>query len=254
MPDLNTLVQPDKGQSARTIHVIDAKGYDAWLNAQPPRHRTAAAAQKLSPSPYASAILPGDNAEDWSVVSVVANAEKLSPWCLAKLAETLPEGTYRVEGVDPGKAIHGWLAAQYKFDAYKKDEKAPTGPRVLLTADVARIEEAVRMANATFKLRDRINTGANDMGPADLEAAAADLVKAYGGQLSVVKGDEVEKGYGLLWAVGKAAGKGREPRLIEIEWGNPEHPKIAIIGKGVCFDSGGLDIKPASGMRLMKKD
>ncbi|MBB4097367.1 leucyl aminopeptidase family protein [Sphingomonas kyeonggiensis] len=254
MSDPNTLVQPDKGQSARTIHVIDAKGFDAWLAAQPPRHRTAAAAQKLTPSAYSSAILPGDGAEDWSVVSVVANAEKLSPWCLAKLAETLPEGSYRVEGVEPGKAIHGWLVAQYKFDTYKKDEKTPTGPRVLLTSDVARIEEAVRIANATYKLRDRINTGANDMGPADLEAAAADLVKAYGGQLTVVKGDEVEKGYGLLWAVGKAAGKGREPRLIEIEWGNPEHPKIAIIGKGVCFDSGGLDIKPASGMRLMKKD
>jgi len=172
MPDPNTLVQPDKGQPARTIHVIDAKGFDAWLAAQPPRHRTAAAAQKLVPSAYASAILPGDGAEDWSVVSVVANAERLSVWCLAKLAETLPEGTYRIEGVGRGKAIHGWLADQYKFDAYKKDETAPVGPRVLLTSEPARIEEAVRMANATYKLRDRINTGANDMGPADLEAAA----------------------------------------------------------------------------------
>ncbi|WP_204280656.1 hypothetical protein, partial [Serratia marcescens] len=111
------------------------KGFDAWLAAQPPRHRTAAAAQKLAPSPHASAILPGDAPEDWSVVSVVANAERLSAWCLAKLAETLPEGTYRVEGTEPGKALHGWLAAQYKFDAYKKDEKTPVGPRVLLTSD-----------------------------------------------------------------------------------------------------------------------
>jgi leucyl aminopeptidase len=254
MLDLTTLVQPDKGQAARTIHVIDAKGYDAWLAAQPVRHRTAATAQKLSAAPYASAILPGDGAEDWSVVTVVASAERLTPWCLAKLAETLPEGSYRVEGAEPGKALLGWLTAQYRFDTYKKEEKTPTGPRVLLTADPARIEEAVRMAAVTFKLRDRINTGANDMGPADLEAAAAELAKTYGGQLTVVKGAEVEKGYGLLWAVGKAAGKDRDPRLIEIEWGNPEHPRIAIIGKGVCFDTGGLDIKPAAGMRLMKKD
>ena len=254
MPDPATLVQPDKGQPARTIHLIDPKGFDAWLAAQPPRHRTAAQAQKLAPKGYSSAILPGDGAEDWSVVSVVANVDKLTPWCLAKLAETLPEGSYRVEGKEPGKAAYGWIAAQYAFARYKKQPEKPQGDRVLLSGDPVRIEEAVRMAAVTFKLRDRINTGANDMGPADLEAAAADLAKAYGGALSVAKGAEVEKGYGMLWAVGKAAGKGREPRLIEIEWGNPEHPRIAIIGKGVCFDTGGLDIKPAAGMRLMKKD
>ncbi len=254
MSDLSSLIQPDRGQPARTIHIIDAKGYDEWLGAQPPRHRAAAAAQKLSPTGYSNAILPGDGPEDWSVVTVVAKADKLGIWCLAKLAETLPEGTYRVEGTEPGKALYGWLTAQYKFDRYKKKDGKAQGPRVLLTGDPAKMDEALRMAGVAFKLRDRINIGANDMGPADLEEAATDLAKAYGATLSVVKGPEVEKGYGLLWAVGKAAGKGREPRLIEIEWGNPDHPRVAIIGKGVCFDTGGLDIKPASGMRLMKKD
>ena len=254
MPDLNTLVQPDRGQPARTIHLIDAKGFDAWLAAQPPRHRIAAQAQKLVPTGYSSAILPGDGPEDWSVVTVVANVERLTPWCLAKLAETLPEGTYRVDGREPGKALLGWLTAQYKFDRYKKKDEKAQGPRILLTGDPAKMEEALRLAGVTFKLRDRINTGANDMGPADLEAAAADLAKEYGATLTVVKGKEVEKGYGMLWAVGKAAGEGREPRLIELEWGNPDHPRIAIIGKGVCFDTGGLDIKTAAGMRLMKKD
>jgi leucyl aminopeptidase len=254
MPDLSTLVQPDRGQPARNIHLIDAKGFDAWLAAQPPRHRTAAQAQKLAPTGYSSAILPGDGPEDWSVVTVVANVERLTPWCLAKLADTLPEGIYRIDGREPGKALYGWLTAQYKFDRYKKKDDKAQGPRVLLTGDPAKMEEALRLAGVTFKLRDRINTGANDMGPADLEAAAADLAKEYGATLTVVKGKEVEKGYGMLWAVGKAAGEGREPRLIELEWGNPEHPRIAIIGKGVCFDTGGLDIKPAAGMRLMKKD
>jgi leucyl aminopeptidase len=254
MSDLTTLIQPDRGQAARTIHLVDAKGWDAWLNAQPPRHRAAIAAQKLSPSPYASATLPGDAPEDWSVVSVVANADRLSPWCLAKLAETLPEGTYRVEGAEPGAALYGWLTAQYKFDRYKKKDDKAQGPRVLLTADPARIDDAVRLGTVTHKLRDWINTGANDFGPADVEAAAAEIAKAYGATLTVTKGAEIEKGYGMIWAVGKAAGKGRDPRLIEIEWGNPDHPRVAIVGKGVCFDSGGLDIKPASGMRLMKKD
>lgn len=254
MPDLASLIQPDRGQPARTIHLIDPKGFDAWLAAQPPRHRAAAAAQKLTPTGYANAILPGDGPEDWSVATVVANVDNLSPWCLAKLAETLPEGTYRVEGREPGKALYGWLAAQYRFDRYKKKDDKAQGPRVLLTADPARMEEALRLATVTFKLRDRINTGANDMGPADLEAAAAELAKAHGATLTVAKGNEIARGYGLIWAVGKAAGEGREPRLIELEWGNPEHPRVAIVGKGVCFDSGGLDIKPASGMRLMKKD
>jgi leucyl aminopeptidase len=253
MPDLSTLIQADRGQPARTIHVVDAKGYEAWLAAQPPRHRTAAQAQKLAPTGYSSAILPGDAPEDWSVVTVVANADRLGPWCLAKLAETLPEGTYRVAGVEPGNALYGWLTAQYRFDRYKKEEKAQ-GPRVLLTGDPARIDETLRLANAAFKIRDWVNLGANDLGPADLEAAAADIAKAHGATLTVTKGAEIEKGYGMLFAVGKAAGKGREPRLIEIEWGHPDHPRVAIIGKGVCFDSGGLDIKPASGMRLMKKD
>ncbi|MHA6720276.1 leucyl aminopeptidase family protein [Sphingomonas sp. RS6] len=254
MIDPTTLVQPDRGQTARTIHLIDPKGFDAWLAAQPPRHRAAAQAQKLAPVGYSNAILPGDDADDWSVVSVVANVDKLSPWCLAKLAETLPEGSYRVEGVEPGTAIYGWLVAQYKFDRYKKPDAKPQGARVLLTGDPAKMDDAVRMATVTYKLRDRINTGANDMSPADLEVAGWELAKAYGATFNVVKGEELQQGYGMLWAVGKAAGKGREPRLIELEWGDPDHPRIAIVGKGVCFDSGGLDIKPASGMRLMKKD
>ena len=254
MIDLASLIQPDRGQAARSIHLVDPKGFDAWLSAQPPRHRAAAQAQKLAPTGYSSAILPGDGPEDWSVVTVVANVEKLTPWCLAKLAETLPEGSYRIEGREPGKALYGWLVAQYKFDRYRKKDEKAQGPRVLLTGDPARMEEALRLAAVTFKLRDRINTGANDMGPADLEAAAAELAKAHGATLSVARGSEIARGYGLIWAVGKAAGEGREPRLIELEWGNPEHPRVAIVGKGVCFDSGGLDIKPASGMRLMKKD
>ncbi|MBO9712239.1 M17 family metallopeptidase [Sphingomonas sp.] len=253
MPDFSQLIQPDRGQAARTIHVIDAASYDAWLAASPPRHRAAAAAQKLAPTAYSSAILPGDAPEDWSVVTVAANAAKLSPWCLAKLAESLPEGSYRVTGAEPGQALYGWLTAQYRFDRYRKDDKGQ-GPRVLLSSDPARLDETVRLATAACKIRDWVNLGANDFGPGDVEAAGAEIAKAHGAEFSVVKGADIEKGYGMLWAVGKAAGKGREPRLVEIHWGNPAHPKVAIVGKGVCFDSGGLDIKPAAGMRLMKKD
>jgi leucyl aminopeptidase len=252
-PAFSTLLQPDKGQPARTIHITDSAGFDAWLAAQPPRARAAAAAQKLKPTGYASAILPGDAADDWSVVTVVADAENLSAWCLAKLAETLPEGSYRLATGTPGPAVLGWLLAHYRFDRYLGDDKG-TGPRVLLTGEPARIDETVRLAEAVALVRDLVNTPAADMGPPHLEAEAARLAKAFDATLTVTRGAELESGYPMIHAVGLAAARDFAPRLIEVEWGNPDHPRLAIVGKGVCFDSGGLDIKPSSGMRLMKKD
>jgi len=253
MSDLSSLIQPDKGQPARTIHLVDAKGYDDWLKVQPPRHRTAIDAQKLKPTAYASAILPGDKAEDWSVVGIVSDVAKLSSWCLARLAETLPEGSYRLAEGEPGPAMLGWLSAQYRFERYRKDDTV-TGPRILLTSEVARIEETVRLAAATALVRDMVNTAAADMGPAELQHAVELLAKAHGATVTVTKGHDLETGFPMVHAVGRAADKSHAPRMIELEWGNPAHPRVAIVGKGVCFDSGGLDIKPSAGMRLMKKD
>ncbi len=251
--DFAALLQPDKGQPARTIHVTDPVHFDAWLAAQPPRARAAAAAQKLKPVGYASAILPGDDADDWSVVTVVANVDDFSSWCLAKLAETLPEGVYRLANGSTGPAPLGWLLAQYRFDRYKNDDKA-SGPRVLLTDEPARIEGFVRIAEAVALVRDLVNTPAADMGPPHLEAEAARIAKAFDATLTVTKGHELETGFPMIHAVGLAASRDFAPRLIELEWGDPANPRLAIVGKGVCFDSGGLDIKPSSGMRLMKKD
>jgi leucyl aminopeptidase len=253
MTDFSMLLVADKGQPARSIYLVDAAGYDDWLKRQPERHRTAVAAQGLKPVGYASAILPGEKADDWAVVSVVANVESLSPWCLAKLAETLPEGTYRVEGIAPGPAALGWLLAHYKFDRYLKSDN-PRGPRTLLTNDAAQIDAIVREAEAVALVRDLVNTPAADMGPGNLEAEAARIAKVHDAVLTVTKGHDLETGFPMIHAVGAASAREHAPRLIELEWGNPAHPRIAIIGKGVTFDSGGLDIKPSSGMRLMKKD
>jgi leucyl aminopeptidase len=253
MTDFAALLQPDRGQAARTIQVVDKSNFDTWLAAQPARARTAATAQKLKPASYASAILPGDDADDWSIVTVVANVEDLSSWCLAKLAETLPEGTYRLATGSPGPAPLGWLLAQYRFDRYKKDE-AVAGPRVLLSNEPARIDSFVQIAEAVALVRDLVNTPAADMGPPQLEVEVERLAKTYDAALTVTRGGELESGYPMIHAVGMAASREFAPRLIELEWGNPAHPRLAIIGKGVCFDSGGLDIKPSSGMRLMKKD
>ena len=138
MTELATLLQPDKGQPATALHLVDKKGFDSWLKGQPTRIRQAVSAQGFRGEGYQLAILPGEQAE-WSAVLGVANVEALSPWCLAKAAEQLPEGVYRVEGRGPGPAALGWLLGQYRFDRYRKEAKAK-GPRVLLTPEPAAIE------------------------------------------------------------------------------------------------------------------
>ncbi len=253
MMNYNALLQPDKDQPARAIHIVDPKGFDTWLSAQPERARTAIAAQGLKPKGYASAILPGEKTDDWSVVTVVANVEALSTWCLTRLAETLPEGTYRLVGREPGSAMLGWLLAQYRFDRYL-EVKDLKGARILLTAEPASIIETVSLAAATALVRDLVNTPAADMGPVDLQHAGETIAKTHGATVHVTKGHDLEVGYPMIHAVGMAADKKHAPRLIEIEWGNPKNPRVAIIGKGITFDSGGLNIKPGGSMRLMKKD
>jgi leucyl aminopeptidase len=253
MPDLSSLLQPDKGEPATLLRLVDKKGFETWLKGQPARVRQAAAAQGFKAEGYQLVILPGERADDWSAALGVANVDALSPWCLAKAAESLPEGRYRVEDRAPGPAALGWLLGQYSFDRYKAPKDAKGG-RILLTPEPARIDEIARLAEATFLVRDLVNTPAGDLGPAELEAAARAVAEECGAEVTITSGAALEEGYPMVAAVGRAAIETRAPRLIELAWGDRRHPRIALVGKGVCFDSGGLDIKPASGMRLMKKD
>jgi leucyl aminopeptidase len=252
MTQLSDLLQPDKGHRAIQLQLVDKKGFDAWVKGQPLQVRQAAEAQGFRGEGFQVAFLPGER-DSWSAALGVVNVDELSPWCLAKAAEALPEGTYRVAGRGPGPAVLGWLLGQYRFDRYKK-EKAPKGPRILLTDAPAAIEENLALAEATFLVRDLVNTPTEDMGPKQLEAAAAALARELKAEIKVTSGAGLESGYPMVAAVGRAAAPDRAPRLIELFWGDRRHPKLAILGKGVCFDSGGLDIKSAEGMRLMKKD
>ena len=198
-------------------------------------------------------LLPRGNA--FEAVAAVENTAKLSQWCLAKVAEALPEGTYKLVAAEPGEAALGWLLAQHQFDTFrsKKDDATPRA-RVLLTGEAAKVDRLVRVAEATALVRDLVNTPAGNLGPAELEQAARAEASRAGASVEVVAGKELASGYPLIAAVGAAATTERAPRLIELEWGRPEDPRVAIIGKGVCFDTGGLNLKPGSGMRLMKKD
>jgi leucyl aminopeptidase len=252
MTGFSSLLQPDKGQPATLLHLVDKAGFEEWLKRQRERVRQAMRAQGFTGEAAQVAILPGER-EEWAAVLGVAKPEALGEWCLAKAAETLPEGSYKLAEGGPGAAVLGWLLAHYRFDRFKQDKKAK-GPRVLMTGEPARIEEAVRLAEATALVRDLVNLPAGDLGPAELEAAAEAVAKVGDVKLRVTSGAKLAEEYPMIHAVGAAAIKERAPRLIEFEWGRPDHPRIAIIGKGVCFDTGGLDIKPSSGMRLMKKD
>ncbi len=251
MTNFTDLLLPDQGQDARAIAIITKAGFEDWLTAQAPRARTAAQAAQFLAKPGELLIVPGEAAEDWSVA--LGAPEATGVWDLAGAASRLPAGTYRLADGSPGARALGWLLTQYRFDRYLPvGEPAPV--RILLTPDPASIAETIREARATALVRDMVNTPAEDMGPAAIEAEAGKVAKAEGALLRVTRGDALAQGYPLVQAVGRAAAASHAPRMIELEWGDPANPRIAIIGKGVAFDSGGLDIKPPSGMRTMKKD
>jgi leucyl aminopeptidase len=255
MTDFAPLLTADRGQAARPIHLVDKRGFEAWMKKRPAEDRTLLEAHRFDgKTAFVFALLPRGG--DFEVVSAVKNADDLSPWCLAKLAESLPVGTYRLAMGEPGEAALGWLLGQHRFDAYrsKNEEQPERGPRVLVTGEAARIDAVVKLAEATALVRDLVDTPAADLGPAELEQAARQVATELGARVRITTSAELADGYPLIAAVGAAATEARAPRLIELEWGKAGDPLIAIVGKGVCFDTGGLDLKPASGMRIMKKD
>jgi leucyl aminopeptidase len=251
MTDKNALLQPDKGQPATAIHLVSKAGLEDLIKSLSTPQRAALAAQKFGGGAFEQAVLP--DGDGWLVVAGVADPQALGTWCLARLGESLPAGTYRLANAKAGKALLGWVSGQYAFDRYRSDP-SNEGPRVLLTQQVKAIEPALAEAAAIALVRDLVNTPAEDMGPAQLEHEAHLIAKAHGAEFKVTAGDALERGFPMVHGVGRAASRHHAPRMIELTWGDPGHPRLALVGKGVCFDSGGLDIKPSSGMLLMKKD
>lgn len=251
MSDTKALIRPDRGEDAVAIHLVNKESFEGFAKSLSAGQRASLAAQRFEGGGYAYAIVPED--DSFFVVGGVADPGSLSSWCLAKLAEELPEGVYRMASADPGPAMFGWITGQHRFTRYKSEDKTQ-GPRVLLTAQVAQIDTYVAEAQAELLVRELVNTPPEDMGPAALEAECEKLAKVHKAELTVVRGDALEQDFPMVHAVGRAAARHHAPRLMHLTWGDPAHPVLAVVGKGVCFDSGGLDIKPASGMRLMKKD
>lgn len=196
-------------------------------------------------------ILPMVGAKGALTQVLVGVSSDRDAFALAKMCRSLPAGSYRVEGgsTDPALLALGWCLEAYAFDAYGK--KAAPVARLVCPRGVDR-EAILRAARASYLVRDLVNTPASDMGPEELEAVARRVARAHKAKLSVTSGKALEKNFPMIHAVGRASP--RAPRLIDFTWGSPRAPKVTLVGKGVCFDTGGLDIKPAAGMALMKKD
>jgi leucyl aminopeptidase len=197
-------------------------------------------------------MVPG---EDGALAKVLVGRSKdAPPWQWADLPRRLPAGTYRIaDALDPEAATQaalGWGLGAYSFDRYKKRDH---GAVTLVWPDGADRGLVRRLGDATYLVRDLINTPAEDMGPGELETVTRDLAKKHGATITVIRGDDLlKKGYPAIHAVGRASS--RAPRLIDLGWGDARAPKVTFVGKGVCFDTGGLDLKNSSGMLTMKKD
>lgn len=180
------------------------------------------------------------------------NTKFFDPLLAGKLATVLPEGDWKFAEApkDARMASLAFALGSYRFTRYRENKKK--APRLVMPAGVD-AREVLRIAEGVSLARNLVNTPANDLGPAELEAAIRKLAKKHGAKVSSVIGkDLLKKNFPLVYAVGQ--GSEREPRLVEFTWGKPSHPKVTLVGKGVCFDTGGLDIKPSSAMLLMKKD
>ena len=246
-----TQTAPEPAGDAVPVSVFDAAGLKVWLADREPRIRAWVDSSGFEAKAGAVCPVPGETGK---VERILCGRDTDTPdiWRIAALPERLPPGDYALDsGADPAQAALGWMLGAYRFDRYKTAEKKARP--VLGLPDGIDRKRLTATVEAVFLARDLINTPAEDMKPSDLAAAAETVAGRHGADFHVTVGDDLlERNYPAIHTVGRAAADA--PRLIDLAWGDPDRPKVTLVGKGVCFDSGGLGIKPASGMKLMKKD
>jgi leucyl aminopeptidase len=246
--------------NAKTIPIValTSKAYKDWHKRQPKATQAWLDATDFKPDSGNIALLPG---KDGSLAKVVlglgtpsTEPTRAAIWAYAALPGKLPKGRYELEGEldtnEANDAALGFALGTYNFERYlSKPKSFPT----LVWPKRADRKAVERARNATFLARDLVNTPAGDLGPAELAEQAAIVAGKYDAEFSVTVGEDlITNNYPTIYAVGK--GSPREPRLIDMRWGDEDAPKVTLVGKGVVFDTGGLDLKNSGGMKLMKKD
>ena len=244
-------------EPSRPIHVISAKDFPEWTAGS-----GKAWAEWLKGTGFEAGLgelrlLPGlDGGVAGAVVGLgTSTARERTRFGVSKAVGQLPAGNWHLVGnlalLEKTEAALGWLLAAYSFNRYRRG-KSPTAPARLKLPEGVREDALVAMAEGEFLTRDLINTPASDMGPEELQAALFALAEQHGAKVEAIIGDELlNHNFPMVHAVGRAST--RAPRLLDLRWGD-EGPLLTLVGKGVCFDTGGLDIKPSTGMLLMKKD
>ncbi len=236
---------------ATPLHIVHVAAFEKFKASLPAAQAAWLEHNRFAPRPGSVSLFPGDITGPVALV-IVEHAEL--PWDYGWLPTRLPRGLYQVEN-EPGAAVAdalclGWALGSYRFDRYKKE---PTPPSTLLWPANATRAVVLALSEGFFLARDLVNTPASDMGPAELTQAAKHLAKQHDAKFSVIVGKELLRAnYPMIHAVGRASS--REPALVDFRWGKSKHPKLTLVGKGVCFDTGGLDLKPPQAMKLMKKD
>ena len=254
LPD-NLIAASAAGPSV-PVDAVTAAGLPAYLAALDSRSAAWIGASGFAAAAGEVVAIPAAGGEGAvaAVIFGLGKGEEAPSLLAGRLATALPAGTYRLRDgfADPALASLAFALGGYRFTRYRKPRSEP--PRLVLPQHVDG-NEVARIADAVFLARDLVNTGANDMGPAELAAEAEALANRHGASFRQIVGEAlVAANFPLIHAVGAAATTERAPRLIDLSWGDPADPKITLVGKGVCFDTGGLDIKPSAGMLLMKKD
>ncbi len=247
--------------NAKTIPItaLSRSAFKRWLADQPKATQTWLKTTEFEPDAGNVALLPGRDGALAHVVLGLGNTSDTDvgarTWAYAALPGKLPKARYQLDNdqnpAEAEAAAIGWALATYHFGRYRSEAKHfPTlvWPRGV---DRAAVERA---RDATFLVRDLINTPAADLGPAELAEQATTLATQHGASVEVIVGEDLlAQNYPAIYAVGKGCHH-REPRLVDIRWGDEDAPKLSLVGKGVVFDTGGLDIKTSGGMKLMKKD
>ncbi|KCZ84416.1 cytosol aminopeptidase [Hyphomonas adhaerens MHS-3] len=237
--------------AAVSVWLYTSDAFKSLENDPFPSARAIAKAQGFTGGAGQMALVPGTDGGVAHVLGGIGDGE--DALAVAALSGKLPEGVYKVAadgGLSVASIAAGWADGAYRFDRYLKDKSSP--PQLAIPEGDAG-EALSAEADSIALLRDLVNTPAGDMTPAGIQDVVANLAEEFGAKLTAIVGDDLlEQNYPMVHAVGRAAAAA--PRFLELEWGDTSKPQLALVGKGVTFDSGGLDIKPGSGMRIMKKD